>query len=406
LALLAEFRTLDPRVWVLTVARVIVTFGFSMVFPLLAVHLYQERAVPAVTVGLIWTVGGLAGAATQWIAGSVADRMGRRPVILAAMLVRGANLALLGMAIKGRQPIPVIGALIVANAVLRAFFDPVASAMVADLSAGEQRVAAFSLQRIGVNVGWAAGPIVSSIALEAGASYAGLFLWSAPVTVVAALAVGRIRETRLPREEAAPRTRFLDLFQIPADPAFIRFLAATFVLFLLQAQLYQTLPIFGARALHLTKAQVSRLFFTNGFLVVALQVPAFYFIRRIGTPRALVLGSALYAVTYASCGLAQGYISLLACVAGITLAEMISAPAQQTTATGMAPPGRIGAYAGLAGLAQSAGQSLGPLLGGWLLDHLGDRRIWTVLPLFGVVAALLYRPKLVAGQGTLGRANR
>jgi predicted MFS family arabinose efflux permease len=406
LALLAEFRTLDPRVWVLTVARVIVTFGFSMVFPLLAVHLYQERSVPAVTVGLIWMVSGVTGAGAQWISGSIADRVGRRPVILTAMLLRGVNLALLGVAIRRQQPISVIGALIVANAVLRAFFDPVASAMVADLSAGEQRVAAFSLQRIGVNVGWAAGPIVSSLALDAGATYAGLFLWSAPVTLVAAAAVARIRETRLPRDEAAPRTRFLDLFHIPADPAFIRFLAATFALFLLQVQLYQTLSIYAARALQLSKAQVSGIYFLNGLLVVALQVPAFYFIRRIGTRQALVLGSLLYAASYASCGLAQGYASLLACVAAITLAEMISAPAQQTTATGMAPPGRIGAYAGLSGLAQAAGQSLGPLVGGWLFDRFGDRRIWAVLPLFGVIAAILYRPKLVAGQGRLGRANR
>jgi MFS family permease len=392
LPLLTEFRALDPRIWILTAARVVVTFGFSMVMPFLAFHLSQKRAVAAVAVGLIWTASSATGAAAQWAAGAIADRWGRRPVILTAMVLRAANLALLGAAIARTASIPVIGLLCVANAVLRAFFDPVASAMIADISTGEQRVAAFSLQRIGVNIGWAAGPAVAAIALEAGASYAGLFYVSAPVTLVATFAIARIRETRAPSVGGSPsgRTRFLDLFHVPADPPFRRFLAATFAFFLLQVQLYQTLSIFAARALRLSQAEVGRIYFENGLIVVALQVPAFYYIRRIGTRGALIVGSLAYAAAYASCGLARGYPSLLLCVAGVTLAEMVSAPAQQTTATSMAPPGRVGAYAGLFGLAQAAGQALGPLAGGFLFDRFGDRRIWAFLPVFGIVAAWGY----------------
>ena len=79
------------------------------------------------------------------------------------------------------------------------------------------RVAAFSLQRIGVNIGWAAGPAVASVVLAAGGSYSGLFYWSAPVTLVAAIGIARIKETRLPAAAPAARLRFLDLFHIPAD---------------------------------------------------------------------------------------------------------------------------------------------------------------------------------------------
>lgn len=416
MALLEDFRALDRRIWSLTAARVVVTFGFSMVMPFLVFYLSQQRKVAGAAVGFIWLVAGAAGVAAQWIGGALADRWGRRPVILSAMLLRAANLALLGFAIQRELPIYAIGVLVVGNAVLRAFFDPVASAMVADLSTGEQRVAAFSLQRIGINIGWAGGLAVSSFAQGSGGAYAHLFYWSAPCTLISALAIARIPETRAalaPAAAAGPasppaRTRFRDLFAIPADPPFLRFLAATFVFFMLQVQLYQGLAMYAARALHLAQAQVGRLYLENGLMVVALQVPAFYFIRRVGTRRALVTGSLLYALAYASCALAGGFGSLLGCVAVVTLAEMVTSPAQQTTATSMAPPDRIGAYSGLYGLAQVAGQSLGPLVGGALFDRLQDWRIWLVLPLFGVLAALGYRglPKLVAGQGRLGRANK
>ena len=161
---LAACRALDRRVWVLAVARLVVTAGYSMVMPFLAMHLAVERQVPWVTVGLIWFVAGGCGAVAQWLAGELADRLGRRPLMLAAMVARALNLAAMGVAVAadhtGPGSVLAIAALTVMNAVLRGFFDPVAAAMVADLAPPELRVAAYSLQRVGINLGWAAGPAV------------------------------------------------------------------------------------------------------------------------------------------------------------------------------------------------------------------------------------------------------
>ena len=58
--LLTDFRALDRRVFILAFARLVVTLGFSAVLPYLAVTLQQERGVPKLVVGLIWTTSGLA----------------------------------------------------------------------------------------------------------------------------------------------------------------------------------------------------------------------------------------------------------------------------------------------------------------------------------------------------------
>lgn len=398
--LLSEFRVLDRRVFILAAARMVVTLGFAAVLPYLGVTLHRDRGVSATVVGIIWTAAGLSGAAMQWVAGEVADRVGRRPVLLAAMLLRTANLVALGFEILHRGPIVAIAALCVLNGVLRAFFDPVASAMVADLATGEHRIAAFSLQRIGVNIGWVLGTSTVGLAPLLHVDFGHLFYASAVVTLIAAVAASAITETARDRPSGGegvqtskpvrPPFRLSDVGAYRRDRAFMRFLAGTFFFYLLQAQLYATLSLYAADHLRFSLVQISHLYSLNGFMVVVLQLPAFYYIRRAGTRRVLLVGSLAYAASYALCGLASTELQVLACVSAITIAEIITAPAQQTAATGMAPLGRVGAYAGLFGLAQAAGQSLGPLVGTSLLDVLPDRLTWPLLALCGVVAARLY----------------
>jgi MFS family permease len=218
-----------------------------------------------------------------------------------------------------------------------------------------------------------------------------LFYASAAITLLAALAASAISETRASlTTHARPPLRLSDLGTYRHDRLFVRFLLATFFFFLLQAQLYATLSLYAADHLHLDLGQISHLYSLNGWMVVLLQLPAFYYIRRKDTHRVLVTGALAYAASYALCGAATRELHLLMCVALITVAEIITAPAQQTAATSMAPVGRIGAYAGMFGLAQAAGQSLGPLVGTSLLDALPDRLTWPLLALCGVVAASLY----------------
>ncbi len=384
---LSECRALDRRVWALAAARLIVTAGYSMVMPFLAMHLAVDRLVPVTIVGAIWLVAGGLGALAQWLVGELADRVGRRSLMLGAMLARAANLAGLGAAIAASAPWPVIAVLTVLNAVLRGFFEPLATALVADVVPPERRVAAYSLQRVGLNVGWAAGPAVA--ALAAGVGYAHLFYAGAPLTLLAAAGIWRIREPARTRSQRA--FTVAELLAFTRDRTLLRLLLCTLAFFILQVQMFQTLSIYSAKVLHLSRAEVGSFYTLNGILVVLLQLPAVHAIVRLGTRRALIVGALVYSGSYAAVGLASGYLGLLLCIAGVTLAEIVSSPAQQTTITALAPADRIGAYTGLFGLCQAVGQSCGPLIGAALLDVLPSRSAWFVLAMFGMAAAFGYR---------------
>lgn len=394
--LLREFPALDRRIWILAASRVIVTAGFAAVMPFLAMHLAVARQIPVLQIGLLWTAVGVCSSVTQWISGQVVDRIGRRRVMLTAMVLRSANLAALGYAIGADAAFSTIAVLCLVNGAMRAFYDPAASAVVAALATPEERVAAFSLHRVGSSLGWAAGPLTATLA--SGFAYQALFYVAAPLTLLAALAVARIPETRPDRPPLAPGA--VPALRLPAlssilvrDRAFVRFLAATFAFYLLQTQMYHIMAIYAAKYVGLDRAQVGTLFVLNGLLVVLIQLPAVRYIQHVGTRGALLLGSLGYSIAYAGCSIASSYLPLLACVALITLSEIVAVPAQQATVTGMAPKDKVARYAGMFGLVQGGAQTAGPILGTCLIEFVSPQGAWMLLGALGLLAALGYRTR-------------
>ena len=391
-----QIPALDARIWLLAAVRFVVTAGFAVVMPFLAMHLVVDRGISVLRIGGLWAMSSAGCAAMQWIAGHLADRIGRRPVLVAGMIVRSANLALLGYAIGQSASFGVIGFLAILNGALRGFYDPVAWAVVASLASREERVAAFSLHRVGSSLGWVAGPLVATLA--ASAEFSTLFYVCAPFTLLAPLLAMFIPETRPEQPRKTPS--LFDILAFGGDPIFVRFLFASFAYFMLQTQMYHMMSVYAAKYVGLGRAQVGTLFTLNAILVVVLQLPAVQWIRKLGTAKTLVFGSLGYMVAFAACGLAFNHVSLLACVGLITLCEIMTAPAQQAQVTALAPPDKVARYTGIFGLFQGAAQTIGPVLGVFLLETVSPRGAWFVLATLGVAAALLYRTAKV-GTKTL-----
>ncbi len=398
----AEYRSLDRRVHWLAFARAVNTVGFSIVLPFMAVYLHKTRGVSGFGYGAIYFVAGVASALSQGLAGELADRYGRRVVMLTGLCSRAVNLAALGLAIERHASIAVLAALVISNATLRGLFEPAASAAVADLTPPERRVAAYGLQKIGVNVGWALGPAIGGYLTSA--SYGLMFYCAAPVTLLAAWAAAQVRDADLQRlvarrgevpahagisDGAGPQSK------LPTE--FLVLLALAFLMSVATTQVFSTLSVYSEELLHVPRSNVGLIYTINGVIVVALQIPAVALIGRVGVGRALVFGPVMYALGYVAFGWAGGFGLLAAVMAFITLGEMMLSPAQTSTAADLGDPARLGRAMGLFGLAQQFGVSVGPVVGGLAIDHLGHSHItmWMTL------AAL---PALVAvGYGVMAR---
>jgi MFS family permease len=170
-----------------------------------------------------------------------------------------------------------------------------------------------------------------------------------------------------------------------ADRVLRMLLLGTLLCALLKTQMFSTFAIFMTEKLDLTKADVGLLYALNGIGVLLLQVPALALLRRHGIRSLLPWSSLLDAIGFAMIGMATGFGGGVIAIIVITSAEVVFDPAQQAAIAEVADPTRRGRAFGVAGFASMIGIAFAPLLGGVLLDTIGDHHaaMWLTIATIG-----------------------
>src|SRR5580765_4440596 len=174
-------------------ARAVNTMGLSLAMSFLGIYVVHTRHYPAWLYGIVLAAANLAQSMSNAWAGNLSDRIGRRPLITTALFVRSGFIALLGTQVMRDAPLWTLGANMVVTSTLRGCFEPVAYALVADVVRDDQRVAAFGIQRMGTNVGWAVGPALGGV-LTLWLPYGTIFYIAAAGMVAAGIVTMRVAD--------------------------------------------------------------------------------------------------------------------------------------------------------------------------------------------------------------------
>jgi len=186
------------------------------------------------------------------------------------------------------------------------------------------------------------------------------------------------------------RVNLRDLASVRKDRIFISYNMVTLLLFLVTAQMMMTLSVYAVDWVGISKIQLGYLYTVNGLMVVFLQFPCVKLVRGLRMSRVMALGSFLYAVGYFATSLAGGFTVLLLCIIVVTFGEMLTSPASLALVANMAPKHRYGRYMGVFELFSSVGHSLGPFVGGIIMDASAGNRfvVWGFVGIVGLVATL------------------
>ncbi len=356
---------LDRDLWALTLAQLITSAGFSLALPFLSLYLHRDRGLPMALVGTIMLLNAGVSAGGRVLGGELADRWGQRGVALGSALLRSVSFGVLAVLLGRRGPVPAIAMAYLALRLTGAMAMTVITTMVADL-AEEKKVEAFGVLRVGSNIGWAAGPALGG-ALATFLPYWTLFAFGSSVTAVAFVVLLVVKGQPVRRDKSQASLR-----ELLADRAFARFLALAFLVFVVAGQLVSTLSVYTVSRLGRSEGEFGALLTVNGLVIVFLQYPLARWSNRLNRAQALAAGSLLYGAGYAAVGWARTFPSLAGAVVLATLGEGLFAPTTMALAAELGGPVHRGRYLGALGFVETLGWSVGPFVGGLLLDLLSS----------------------------------
>ncbi|MEU7552880.1 MFS transporter [Streptomyces sp. NPDC044571] len=397
-----RLRDLPRSAWVIFSGMFLIKFGnFLNVFLVLFLVAQGFSAFQAgVALGFVG-VGAFIGNA---VGGTVADRFGRRTAIAVSMFGSSAATALVPLT----DGLVATTALVGLVGVFAQLYRPAAGALLVDVVPEKQRVTAFAVLRLAINVGMAVGPLVGG--LLSGASYTYVFLGDALFSFAfGALALATLPGGRPPVE--APAADGADAGakgtagkggyrEVLTDRPYLLFLgsmvAATFV----YGQSTATLP------LHVTDAGFDNkvyglLLGLNALLCVVIELPLTKHTERRNPRRVIAAGLALLGLGMALTGAVQAIWLLALTVVVWTVAETVYTPIANAYPAEFSPAHLRGRYQGAEGIAHTLGGALGPAVGG-LLYGISAPLHWVVCAAVAGLGALLV---LGADPGKRGGQN-
>ena len=347
--------------WVLFAGSFVNRLG-TFVLPFMTLYLTTERGYSAPQAGIAIAAYGLGGLIAQAIGGLIADRLGRRNAIAASMF----SAAVLTLALWQATSLAAVYPLMFALGGTAELYRPASAALIADLLPAAQRVTAFTLYRLAVNVGWAVGLALGGFVLERSADllFVADAVSSATFGVIALTALPHGTRTAKHEEAHLPTARR----SILADRGFVVFLAAVLLTAAVYAQNAATFPLHLRDHGH-PPSTYGLLQSMNGVLVVLFELPIIAWTQRHARFSVIAVGHGLIGAAFASLLIAQEIPALVAMILVWTLGEMIESPVAATIAADRAPPHARGryqaAYGGMFGLAWMLGPVLGTAVYAW-----------------------------------------
>ncbi len=432
-------REFDRAVLVLAVGDLVASFGFSLVFPFLTIYLTTVLGASATESGLVLGLYAVASIASNAAGGWLADRFGRRVVMIASITLTSATVIAMGQV----HDLASIALLTLVLGIVDPAFVPAARAAVADVVPESRRPRAYGLLGVAAAVGWIAGPSIgaglSTLGYPVLFTVAGAILLAYTAILIVGLPETRPAETRAaatrpavtradspgvtvgatgavrdgPHPDPAGRGSPVLVGSStfggrPARALFLPFLAIAVLIHGVSFQWVVTLPIHASRDLGVSTATWGLLFAFNGLLIVLFQLRVSTLTEARAKPTTMAFGMAAYALAYVVVvGAAiPGFttVTLAGVVILATLGEMLVFPVEPAFVSDLSPAGSRGRYHGALGAAAGIGSGIGPPLGGLALDNLEGPVPWLIVAGCGAVAAaaLLWLSSRVRVQGAAG----
>ena len=377
-----------PRAfWTYNIIVFIDRLGGFMLYPFFALYLTQKFEIGMSTVGILFAVFSISGMVGSALGGALTDRMGRKVVIVASLIL--SSLSALGMGLAPTMSIFV--AVVVVVGTLSSIGHPAHEAVVADLLPPDKRAEGYGIIRVVFNIAVIIAPPIAGLLIAN--SYLTLFIVDAIISLISvAIVILALPETKPQASaHAKPETMkqtFAGYGRVFKDTPFVAFIGVTVMMTLVYMNMNSTLGVYMRDQHGMPEINFGALLSLNAVIVVLLQ---FWVARRLEKYKPMLMmaaGSLLYAIGFAMYGVVSGIALFALAMIIITIGEMIVSPFQQSVVASFAPEDMRGRYMAVSSLSWSVAFTIGPYFAGLILDSANPGMLWLLCGGIGILATL------------------
>ncbi len=370
-----EISNVAGRLRVLYAGVFVVMTGFGITLTVLPDFTHRVHGLSgldhsrvAVHLGVLTSVYALAQLLISPIAGRLADRVGRRPLLLGGLIIVGSTQLLFALA----PSLWILYGLRAGGGVGASLLTVAATASIADLTGETSRVRGMAWFGTVVSLGLVAGPalggVLSRLDVNVGRGpflldgYSLPFVVAGLLALAVAAATARAFPESLDRRSVGSRNDSRPWSRSPLRSLLMLVTASQFGLALFEG----TFVLYARERLAFRPAQTSVVLVVCGAVMAVFQLAAVgRLARRFSASTQVAAGFALTGVATAALAIARSYPVVLSAVGILALGTAIVTPNLAALVSSHSGD-RFGSALGLKSSAGSLGQFLGPMAGGLL----------------------------------------
>ena len=263
--------------------------------------------------------------------------------------------------------------------------------MIADLIPSENRIEAYSVMRLGNNLGVALGPTIGGF--TAAISYDISFTTTGIGMFICGLLMAVFSLETMPKMdtfEHKPKVQTESYLSVLKDRSFLTLLGSFSFNRVCSSILWLLLAVYAKDNFGISERLYGFIPMTNAVMVILFQMFVTNWIKKRPPIPSMALGAFFYAAAVFAVAFGKGFWAFWTCMAIATIGEMILLPTSTTYVSKLAPDHMRARYMGLYTLTWNVGTGVGPLFGGILSDNISPTAPWIGGGMAGLLGALLF----------------